>query len=123
MSLSYYTNNLPSEGWKKAKKKEVASKMTSKEYKTTRCGKCGKFGHHHSAHSDGKSYSAAELMEIDKGIWKKLKISSRTDMDNKGLHPLYKRLVKQEVAGKVHPIELDVLTDNNYHSMRDAIEN
>lgn len=31
-------------------KKNVAGKMQSKEYKTTRCGQCGKFGHHHSAH-------------------------------------------------------------------------
>lgn len=29
----------------------MASKMVSKEYKTTRCGHCGKFGHHHSTHS------------------------------------------------------------------------
>jgi hypothetical protein len=59
MALSYYTNGLPSEGWKKAakkaeKKKGIAGKMVSKEYKTVRCGHCGKFGHSHETHKTGK---------------------------------------------------------------------
>lgn len=28
----------------------MASKMTSKEYTSVRCGHCGKFGHHHDSH-------------------------------------------------------------------------
>lgn len=35
----------------KDQKKKVAKKMESREYTTTRCGHCGKFGHHHSTHT------------------------------------------------------------------------
>ena len=44
-----------------ADKKSMASKMVSKEYKTTRCGHCGKFGHHHSDH-EGSAKDAFNKM-------------------------------------------------------------
>lgn len=47
MALSYYSNGLPSEGWKKTKAKEMAKKMESKTYTHVRCGKCNRFGHSH----------------------------------------------------------------------------
>lgn len=39
-------------------KKSMASKMESKSYTSTRCGHCGKFGHHHSEHI--KAFNQAE---------------------------------------------------------------
>lgn len=35
-----------------ANKKNMAGKMTSKTYTNTRCGHCGKFGHHHVTHKN-----------------------------------------------------------------------
>lgn len=53
---------------KSPKKSSMASKMVSKEYKTTRCGHCGKFGHGHEKHEQdeaNKLYILARTGKVD----------------------------------------------------------
>jgi hypothetical protein len=60
-------------------------------------------------------------MEYDSKVWDKLDIHSRTEMDQKGLYPRYRALMKKKFPKPMSRKTMMALENENFHSAYEAI--
>lgn len=62
-----------------------------------------------------------KIIEYDNYVWDRLGISSRTDMDARGLFPTYKKMMKSKFKTPMGVETMRELERENYHSAYEAI--